>query len=580
MAINYQKIIGALLLVVMFSGAIYVSFDDKVKIRVDEDKSTFYVKEDSRWVVSGREYNKLMDGTSQLYRRSSKINVSVTYNDSTITIKRVTPYIRGPVIVDTYYFKGSIDDVELFPISHQVEVFNGSGYFYRYEVRNLVYDGPTYKLAGQTVLEFGRNMKLELEPDYRWSWVYKKGTVRTQYDIPSDYEVFNVRLFDPEVTTFNNSLATEDLNFTGNQNVTRYLSLPKTANVTSATLDITGKSNESNVAFGSGSDGALTFTGTGADTFGNLVEGTDYTNNSNTIFLNLNQEYNFTTFVIGPGKTLSTLNTSGAVLYISATLTMNLSGDVDLTNILDQADFDNPVTLRGVIFNTSGVADGGGGGSGGTATAGAATGSGGGSSSQLLGWGGGAGGGGAAVADGTARAGNGGSGGTGGASPAGGSGGSCSGDCSASGSNGGESGGGGGGVAQEDHGASGQSGGNGAGTHDTTGTTGTVSCGTGEEEASGGGGGGGGSAGTSGIQFYIQSNQIIFSGTLDTSGTAGGNAGFGGFGNSCSDDGDAAGAAGGGGAGGGGGGNAGNVTFLYAVVKFVWFIKSMVELYN
>lgn len=42
------------------------------------------------------------------------------------------------------------------------------------------------------------------------------------------------------ITTFNNSLSAENLTFTGSQNIIRYLRLPKTANVTKATLNISG----------------------------------------------------------------------------------------------------------------------------------------------------------------------------------------------------------------------------------------------------------------------------------------------------------------------------------------------------
>jgi len=43
-------------------------------------------------------------------------------------------------------------------------------------------------------------MKVHLHPNYRWAWIgwpYGSDSVSAQYDIKSDYEVFNVRLFDP-----------------------------------------------------------------------------------------------------------------------------------------------------------------------------------------------------------------------------------------------------------------------------------------------------------------------------------------------------------------------------------------------
>lgn len=42
------------------------------------------------------------------------------------------------------------------------------------------------------------------------------------------------------ISSMNNSLSSENLTFTGNQNITRYLSLPKNSNVTNATINFTG----------------------------------------------------------------------------------------------------------------------------------------------------------------------------------------------------------------------------------------------------------------------------------------------------------------------------------------------------
>jgi len=194
------KIVLGILFITILTTAIYVTYPNKLKMRIDNDKSTFYVFEDSRWKVSGREYNSLFDGSSKMNRISSKITVNISINESvnTTTIIRITPYIRGPVIVDTYLFDGKITDKELFPVYHTVEIFNGSGFFYRYEVRDLVYGGESKKLD-TNYMEFGRNMKVEWTDKYRWARIYKSGILKVQYDIPSDYEKYKVKLFDPQI---------------------------------------------------------------------------------------------------------------------------------------------------------------------------------------------------------------------------------------------------------------------------------------------------------------------------------------------------------------------------------------------
>lgn len=199
--------VGVLIITLLLSGIVYVSLPQQVRMRVDADKSTFYVfNENSRWEVSGREYNKLFDGTRLLYRKSGEITVETHIAPNSVKIERFTPFIRGPVIKDTYYFEGNTTDKERFPIYHTVEIFNGTGYFYRYIVDDLSDTGSKRKLDGETEFSFGKNMKVEIEPNYRWAWIgwpYGSDSLSAQYDIKSDYEIFNVRLFDPDKKSFN-----------------------------------------------------------------------------------------------------------------------------------------------------------------------------------------------------------------------------------------------------------------------------------------------------------------------------------------------------------------------------------------
>lgn len=200
-------IVGTLILVFLLSGIIYISMDS-VRIRVDNDKTTFYIKQldaqgepYGRWLVSGREYLSIFDGSKKLNRDRSGINIEVFINNITniTTIVKTTPYIRGPIIIQTYVFDGTVKDVELFPISHTVNVLNAEGFFLRYEVRDLDYSGSTYKTTGETLFSFGKNMKVEVHNNYRWAWIYKSGLLKAQYNIIDNNSVFNFRLFDPPV---------------------------------------------------------------------------------------------------------------------------------------------------------------------------------------------------------------------------------------------------------------------------------------------------------------------------------------------------------------------------------------------
>ncbi len=203
MAESKEFIVGLLIMTILTSGIVIVELTDQVRIRIDEDKATMYVPHETMhwiWVVGGREYSRLFDGTKQLNRDKSSIEINYLVNGYQTIILRQTGYQRGPIIIESWFFDGRQSDVELFPIRHTVEVINASGFFYRYSVDDLVDAPPKYKLSGETSLSFGRNMKVELHPGYRWAWIgypYGSDSVAAQYDIKSDYEVFNMRLYDP-----------------------------------------------------------------------------------------------------------------------------------------------------------------------------------------------------------------------------------------------------------------------------------------------------------------------------------------------------------------------------------------------
>jgi len=236
--------LGLVLLFVFSSVATYIYFDNgdvSMSMRLDNDKTTFYqLNENNRTIVTGREFNKLRDGNSNMNRRASDIvreiimrNETGTYiyrNDKIVVDsqlfntseidslelydsieKRYTPYIRGPSIIDIYKYNGDITDIEMFPIHHYIDIYNGTGFNYQYEVRDLYYSGDTFKLDGkQTEMSFDKNMKVTWWEDYRLGWVYKSGSMYVKSEkIESDYVRFEVKLFDPVIIV--NNTANESL---------------------------------------------------------------------------------------------------------------------------------------------------------------------------------------------------------------------------------------------------------------------------------------------------------------------------------------------------------------------------------
>lgn len=95
--------------------------------------------------------------------------------------------------------------------------------------------------------------------------------------------------------------------------------------------------------FGNGSDGAL-----------NVASGT--TN------LNLDQKYQYTTVSVASGATLSTTATSGSVLYILATTSINIAGTIDVSGKITLGDNIASVTIDGVTYANPSTARGGRGG--------------------------------------------------------------------------------------------------------------------------------------------------------------------------------------------------------------------------
>jgi hypothetical protein len=187
------------LLVAIYASYVLITMGSDVRLKVESTKTTFYVFDGSRWDVTAIEYNKLYNGTKLVAKNTaSPVYVRTNIDDvaKTVTITRKTVYKNSVQIIDTYFFDGKNNDVKLFPIYHKIEIINGSGLIYQYEVDGLPYSGPSV-IMPDSPQHFGKGMSVTWQPGYYYSLLDSSGNLTIKYKVNSSYEAYDVRVFDP-----------------------------------------------------------------------------------------------------------------------------------------------------------------------------------------------------------------------------------------------------------------------------------------------------------------------------------------------------------------------------------------------
>lgn len=189
--------IGVLTVIILISG-IAILLPDKVRIDVQKTRTLFKVYENESWVLSATEYVNLFDGSAKMRAKSRSLELNEI--DGIITINRRALYKDGIYTVEDYIFDSRISDVELTPISHTMMCYNCKGKILQFEYKDITYEGNTQVI--ESPFNFGHNMKLEWQEGYDWAKVYQYKTVspkiRIRYRPESDFESYEIRLFDPE----------------------------------------------------------------------------------------------------------------------------------------------------------------------------------------------------------------------------------------------------------------------------------------------------------------------------------------------------------------------------------------------
>ena len=220
MAATAKNIIAGLILITLLTTGLVITLSSGgIRTSVEKSSSTFSIYQNGKWLVSGVEYNFLYNKTTNLKINTN--NVTITYNTTSNNITyvyRYTPFVKGPIILDTYVFDGRSSDVKLFPVYHKVEVLNGSGYDYQYEVRKLDYSGIS-RTGLSSPMSFGKKMRVEWQSGAFFSSITKgtTSTLKIKYHVTNNDQTFNVRLFDPSAAPNISSVFILPINIKSNE---------------------------------------------------------------------------------------------------------------------------------------------------------------------------------------------------------------------------------------------------------------------------------------------------------------------------------------------------------------------------
>jgi len=192
--------LSGFILLGVLTASVYFVFNDEVRIDITKTRSIFKVYEDGEWVISGIEYVNLFDGAAKMRAKNRSLE-TIIGEDNITRVTRIANYKDEISTIEIYTFNPNVEDVELFPISHSIQVLNAEGKLLQYEVQKLLYTGETVWDVSSPQ-SFGHKMKVEWQDGNYYSRIYKyknrdEGKLTIKYRIDSDDYSKNVRLFDP-----------------------------------------------------------------------------------------------------------------------------------------------------------------------------------------------------------------------------------------------------------------------------------------------------------------------------------------------------------------------------------------------
>ena len=193
--------IGLFVVLVALSSSAYFMMPDQVKFVVEPTKTQLFYFEEaigSDWHLLATERMILWDGSAKMRAKNRTVTTLIDKNISKII--REAHYKDNISTRQVYTVNGSLNDIEMIPVSHVAECFNCEGKIVSFEYKDLKYDGETKKVSSP--FTDGR-LKIEWDDDAYFEKVYNYKTVDSKllvkYRPESSYEVYTIRMFDPPV---------------------------------------------------------------------------------------------------------------------------------------------------------------------------------------------------------------------------------------------------------------------------------------------------------------------------------------------------------------------------------------------
>jgi hypothetical protein len=193
-----RNLVLGFLSILIASSLVIITLPGAVRIEVAKDYTKlFYALNQAdgkeTFVLGGTEYNQLYKDSILISPNSVSLKTSMDKKTNITTITRTAKYPNNVSIRDVYTFNGNLRDIESVPVKRLIYLSNAQGYQFNYHVEDLPY-GFLKNISSP--YRTGR-MTISFEDGYTSAQLTKPSVADISYNITSNNQVLNIRLFDP-----------------------------------------------------------------------------------------------------------------------------------------------------------------------------------------------------------------------------------------------------------------------------------------------------------------------------------------------------------------------------------------------